>query len=366
MRRAGLFGNAYDGTRVFLTGNTGFKGSWLHLWLEALGARVTGFSLAPPSEPFHFPLLDLDGPTVTGDIRDRAQLARAMAEARPDIVFHLAAQPLVRRSYTQAPETFETNVMGTVNLFEACRATPSVRAVVNITSDKCYEQLESPRGYVESDPMGGHDPYSCSKGCAELVTASYRRSFFAPSQPPVLLSSVRAGNVIGGGDWGEDRLIPDMMRAAAQNRECVIRSPLSVRPWQHVLEPLCGYLMLGRRLLNGETVFADGWNFGPANNSFLTVVEVAEAVAAHWPAARHRASPPSNAPHEAAMLRLDTRKAQEELDWIPLWDTKRGITETARWYKAYYEDGEVLTRQQLETYVNEARQANRAWTENAE
>src|SRR5208283_3356263 len=266
-----MFGDVYTGKKVLITGHTGFKGSWLAMWLQELGANIVGYSLNPPSNPNHFDLLiqpsgpltlrPSDPPTlqsVIGDILDADKLFDTFQRYRPEIVFHMAAQPLVRYSYRNPVETFETNVMGTINVFEACRNTDSVRAVVNVTSDKCYENREWVWGYHENDPMGGYDPYSASKGCAELITASYRRSFFN-AEASALLASARAGNVVGGGDWADDRLIHDIMRAVSNNEKVIIRNPGHTRPWQHVLEPLSGYLMLGQKLLEARQEFAEGW-----------------------------------------------------------------------------------------------------------
>ncbi len=264
-----LFGGAYAGRTALVTGHTGFKGSWLALWLEELGCRVVGYSLPPPTEPNHFGLLSLRCRSEAGDVRDRARLAAVVRECRPDVVFHLAAQPLVRRSYREPAETFEANALGTVSVLEACRATP-VKAVVSVTTDKVYENREWCWGYREADPLGGFDPYSCSKACAELIAACYRGSFFNPAEygrsHRTLVATARAGNVIGGGDWAEDRLVPDLARAAAAGRPLALRNPASVRPWQHVLEPLAGYLLLGQRLLEGDARCAEAWNFGPGED----------------------------------------------------------------------------------------------------
>jgi len=285
-----MFNNIYKNKKVLITGHTGFKGSWLALWLKELGAEVIGYALKPPTTPSHYELLtqqptdNLNIISIEGDIRNYIKLNEIFQSYKPEIVFHLAAQPLVRYSYINPVETFETNVMGTINVFEACRNCESVRAIVNITSDKCYENKEWVWGYRESDPMGGYDPYSASKGCAELVTSAYRNSFFTPSYPltdsppRVLLASARAGNVIGGGDWADDRLIPDIMRATAKNESVIIRNPKATRPWQHVLEPLSGYLLLGQKLLEGRKEFAGGWNFGPDDESNITVENLIENI----------------------------------------------------------------------------------------
>ena len=277
-----LFGGIYKGKKVLLTGHTGFKGSWLALWLHKMGADVVGIALPAPTSPNHLELLNLNITSEMIDIRDAKAINKAFQKHQPEIVFHLAAQPLVRYSYENPHETFETNVMGTINIYEAVRNCSSVEVIVNITSDKCYDNKEWIWGYRENDAMGGYDPYSASKGCAELVTASYRNSFFNldsyGKSHNVLLASCRAGNVIGGGDWADDRLIPDIMRAVDKNETVTIRSPHATRPWQHVLEPLSGYLLVGQKLLEGKKEFADGWNFGPSDEGSISVKEVVEHI----------------------------------------------------------------------------------------
>ncbi|MGH8555996.1 MAG: CDP-glucose 4,6-dehydratase, partial [Methylococcales bacterium] len=277
-----LFGDCYRGRRVLLTGHTGFKGSWLALWLRHLGAEVTGLALAPATTPNHWDMLGLDISEHRIDIRDAGAMQRAALEARPNIVFHLAAQPLVRRSYRDPLETWSTNVMGTANLLEACRKISGLQTIVAVTTDKCYLNQEWPWGYRETDPLGGHDPYSASKAGAELVAASYRASFFHGENTP-LLATARAGNVIGGGDWLEDRLVPDLIRALTKNETLEIRSPGATRPWQHVLDSLSGYLLLGQKLLECRQDFAEAWNFGPDPESNRTVAEVLAGLSKHWP-----------------------------------------------------------------------------------
>jgi len=276
----------------------------------------------------------------------RKTLEKIFRDFKPDMVFHLAAQPLVRASYRDPVETWSTNVMGTLNVFEACRKTESVRAVINVTSDKCYENREWERGYREDDAMGGHDPYSASKGCSELLTASYRNSYFNNvaygTKHQTLLASCRAGNVIGGGDWAEDRLIPDIMRAVAADRPVGIRNPHATRPWQHVLEPLGGYLRVGQQLLEGKPEFATGWNFGPADDADLSVREVVENIKRHWDRIETRVAQIADAPHEAHLLKLDCTKAREQLNWHPVWSSQTTFEDTVSWYRRFYEDGEIL------------------------
>ncbi|MGH8497910.1 MAG: CDP-glucose 4,6-dehydratase, partial [Methylococcales bacterium] len=312
-----LFADCYQGCRVLLTGHTGFKGSWLALWLQHLGAQITGLALPPETTPNHWDLLELDIPEYRIDIRDIQAVEQAMWKIQPEMVFHLAAQPLVRRSYRDPLATWSTNVMGTANLLEACRKIPGLKASVVVTTDKCYENQEWPWGYRETDRLGGHDPYSASKAAAELVLASYRSSFFN-GRDCALLATARAGNVIGGGDWSEDRLIPDLIRALTMNETLEIRSPGATRPWQHVLESLSGYLLLGQKLLEGRQDFAEAWNFGPDPESNRTVAEVLAGLSKHWPelAWRSVANPEH---HEANWLYLDSAKSKTRLGWRPVW-----------------------------------------------
>ena len=327
-------GEFWRGKRVLITGHTGFKGGWLALWLKALGAEVSGYALAPDTSPGFFEAARLRSAGIKhrlGDIRDLADLRGAFQEDRPEVVFHLAAQSLVRRSYTEPVETYATNVMGTVNLLEAVRHEPSARAVVVVTSDKCYENRERAEGYRESEPMGGRDPYSSSKGCAELVTAAYRASYF---EQGVAVASVRAGNVIGGGDWACDRLIPDVCRAATAKRPVRIRNPGAVRPWQHVLEPLGGYLQLAQRLYTDGARFAQAWNFGPADRDARPVAEVLDRVMALWGDGLRWEPDCGDQPHEAGLLRVDSSKARGELGWRPRMDLDQALKWTVDWYKA--------------------------------
>ena len=335
------FRNTYKNKKVLITGHTGFKGSWLSLWLTELGANVIGYSLEPPTEPNLFESVNLKDKIthIIGDVRDEKHLTAIFEKYLPEFVFHLAAQPLVRISYKEPKLTYETNVMGTVNVLEAVRKTKSVRVCVIITSDKCYENKEWVYGYRETDPMGGYDPYSSSKGCAELVTSAYRKSFFNPEDygknHNVALSSVRAGNVIGGGDWGEDRLIPDCVRALSQNKAIVIRNPQATRPWQYILEPLAGYLLLGALMHEGGTKYSSAWNFGPNGESIITVEELVKLVIKHWGSGNYTMDT-STHPHEAGLLKLDASKARALLGWKPIYDVYEAVEKTINWYKNFY------------------------------
>jgi len=360
-----LFSGIYQDRNVLITGHTGFKGSWLAFWLGNMGAKVCGYSLATDTDPNHYSLLTLGTHSIIADIRNFQELTKCFQVFQPEIVFHLAAQALVRRSYRNPFETFETNVMGTVNVLEACRIADSVRAVVIVTSDKCYQNNEWEWGYRESDPMGGHDPYSASKGCAELVTAAYRDSFFsknteAKNQP--LIATVRAGNVIGGGDWAEDRLIPDIARAASRKETVKIRNPKATRPWQHVLEPLSGYLMLGQRLLEGSRAFANAWNFGPSDNDTLSVRKVLERIQIHWKGLDFIFEPNEVQLHEAGLLKLDSSRARQRLGWRPVWDCAQALEQTAKWYQAFYDQGLVSTGDDLAAYIEAARARELLWS----
>ena len=343
----------WAGRRVLVTGHTGFKGSWLSLWLNAMGAEVTGFALAPPTEPSLFEAARIAGMVrhVEGDVRDLAAVRAVVETARPEAVFHLAAQPLVRLSYVEPVETYAINVMGTVNLLEAARRTPGVKAIVCVTSDKCYENREWIWPYRESDPMGGHDPYSSSKGAAELVVSAWRRSFLAESGP--LLASVRAGNVIGGGDWAADRLLPDLVRAFEAGVAPLIRAPDAVRPWQHVLEALGGYLMIAERLLAGETQFADAWNFGPSDEDARPVSWIVERMRAALGGGAVEALPDAGPrPHEAGLLRLDCSKARAALGWRPSLTLDQALDWIVSWHKAVAggADARAVTCAQIAAY----------------
>jgi len=359
-----LFSNVYRGRRALVTGHTGFKGAWLALWLQELGAEVSGIALNPETKPSHWNLLALDIDDRRLDIRDADALAVAIKSVRPEIVFHLAAQPLVRRSYREPLETWSTNVMGTANVLEACRQCDSVRAIVAVTTDKCYENQEWSWGYRECDRLGGHDPYSASKAGAELVAASYRKSFFATGGGP-LLATARAGNVIGGGDWSADRLIPDLVRAVGDGVSLEIRSPGATRPWQHVLESLSGYLQLGQRLLQGEAAFAKAWNFGPAPDGNRSVAEVLGILSRYWPQSRwHLTGQPQ--PHEATLLYLDSAMANTELKWSPVWSLEESLAATAGWYGEWLEHRTLATRRQLVKFTACAEAKGIAWAQSRE
>jgi CDP-glucose 4,6-dehydratase len=336
-------GVSFAARSVFLTGHTGFKGSWLALWLSELGAKVAGFSLPPPTQPSNFEVSKVAerlARHIVGDIRDRQALAAAVREARPDLVIHIAAQPLVRESYLQPVETFETNVIGTVNLLEAVRALDGPCQVLVVTSDKCYENLDQLWGYRETDRMGGRDPYSASKGAAELAVKAYRDSFFPPAELArhgKKIASVRAGNVIGGGDWAKDRLVVDLVQAFAAGEPAVLRNPSATRPWQHVLDALHGYLVLAARMRQDDAAWlCDGWNFGPDEGAEWPVERLAVSLCEAWPGARYQAAPVSPALHEARVLRLDSSKARQLLGWRPRWSTPEAALHTIAWYRRYY------------------------------
>ncbi|MDR0646180.1 MAG: CDP-glucose 4,6-dehydratase [Elusimicrobiota bacterium] len=345
-----MFNNIYKGKRVLLTGHTGFKGGWLALWLKTLGAQVAGYSLPPNTNPSFFEVLKIDSKikSVFGDILDVKELEKVFSEVKPQIVFHLAAQPLVRLSYAEPVLTYKTNVIGTLNMFEAARKCSGVKAFVNITTDKCYENKEIRRGYKETDPMGGYDMYSSSKGCSEILSSSYRRSFLKTGYA---LATARAGNVIGGGDWALDRLVPDCIKSINENQTVEIRNPLAIRPWQHVLEPLSGYLLLGQKLLEEREKFAEGFNFGPEKNSVYSVAEVAKKIIKYYGKGEILVHKRDNL-HEAGLLTLNINKAKKRLGWAPSWNTERTIKNTVKWYKDFYDGKNIegLTFAQIKEY----------------
>ena len=348
----------YAGKNVFVTGHTGFKGSWLCLWLTMLGAKVTAFSRAPDTNPNHFEMLTPDYDSVIGDIRDADLVNKTVDTCKPEVVFHLAAQPSVLYSYQHPLETFASNVSGTANVLDACRQSSSVRSIVIITTDKCYKNKEWLWGYREHDELGGFDPYSASKACSELVTASFRDSFFPVSEygdsHEKLVASVRAGNVIGGGDWVADRLVTDIMKFANAKKPTLLRNPYSVRPWQHVLEPLNGYLLLGSKLHQGEVELAGPFNFGPDSADQLDVLTVARTLQGYWSDIEYTLAEVEQKQHEAKLLRLDCTKSREVLGWRPVWTGETMFAKTAEWYREFYREGKLLSEQQLKEYTLQA------------
>ncbi len=347
----------WKGKNVFLTGHTGFKGGWLSLWLASMGAKVTGYALAPNTSPNLFDVLAIDSlieKSHIADIRDLASLQNTLSKAKPDVLIHMAAQPLVRYSYTNPVETYSTNVMGTVHVLESMRAIDSVRASVVVTTDKCYENKEWAWGYRENEPMGGYDPYSSSKGCAELVTSAYRQSYFSNSNSTNKVASARAGNVIGGGDWSEDRLIPDAIKAFEANKPLIIRNPLATRPWQHVLEPLSGYLILAQALYDQGSPFASGWNFGPCDEDSRPVQEVVDLLISSWGYSASWEKEGSEHPHEASLLKLDCSKARTQLGWIPKWNLETATQKIVQWQRAYQakENMQEVSLSQINDYMS--------------
>jgi len=354
--------NLLKGRNVLVTGNTGFMGSWLSAWLLSFGAKVTGYALDPPTQPSMFEVTGL-GKRMTcerGDINDLNHLRDAMRRSEADVVFHLAAQPLVRRSYSEPILTFDTNVVGTAKVLESVRVTPSVKSCVCITSDKCYENREWVHGYRENDPMGGRDPYSASKGAAELIISSYRDSYFnlgSEGRRRVGVASARAGNVIGGGDWAEDRIVPDCIRSLSARRSIQVRNPSAIRPWQHVLEPLAGYLLLASRLLGEPDHYSSSWNFGPNAEDHVPVSQLVQLITNEWGEGEMEVLSRPNQPHEAGTLRLDCTKAQTGLGWYPVLPLKESVRMTVEWYKAYQEEPSKLwdiTLRQIDRYLQKA------------
>lgn len=345
----------WKGKRVFLTGHTGFKGSWTALWLQSLGAIVKGYSLQPPTQPslFYEAKVDEDMVSEIGNINDLTTLKSSMTEFNPDVLLHMAAQPLVRLSYKEPIETYMTNVIGTANVLESARACPNLKAIVSITTDKCYENKEWAWGYRENEPMGGHDPYSSSKGCAELVTSAYRRSFFNTNDT-AFLASGRAGNVIGGGDWAADRLIPDILRAFEKEESVIIRNPLSTRPWQHVLEPISGYLVLAENLYTKGETFAEGWNFGPKDDDCKSVGWILDKMVAKWGEGAQWELDKNNNPHEAGFLKLDCSKAAQRLHWNPQWNLNKTLDLIINWHQNWLSGKNIKQQclQEIASYQN--------------
>ena len=347
----------WQGKKVFITGYSGFKGSWLCLWLHSLGSRLSGYALTPPTCPSLFEVARIGalGEFVTGDVRNADTLQSVMLQANPDVVFHLAAQPLVLDSYRDPVGTYATNVMGTVNLLEAARHCTSIKSIVNVTTDKCYENKEWVWGYREQDPLGGYDPYSSSKSCSELVTAAYRSSFFSPSayaQHGVAVATARAGNVFGGGDWAANRLVPDILRAFIAGNPAILRNPHSIRPWQHVLEPLGGYLLLAEKLFSEGASYAESWNFGPKDVDARPVEWLARKLCEVWGNGATFEIQPISQPHEANYLKLDCSKAATRLGWQPRWDLRQGLEHVVEWTKAYQAGADMrqVSLRQIQTY----------------
>ena len=346
--------NFWSDRSVFITGHTGFKGGWLSFWLSQMGAKVHGYSLEPPTTPNFFTVCNLEKhleSSTIGNILDFHHLHKALDQTSPEVVFHLAAQPLVRESYDSPLATLETNVIGTANVMEACRSVPSIKTIVNITTDKCYENKEWSWPYRENDRLGGHDPYSASKACAEITAAAYRDSFLTDAN--MNLASVRAGNVIGGGDWAADRLIPDFLRALDIGEILTIRSPNAVRPWQHVLEPLSGYLMLSEKLFSEGNTFAEAWNFGPNDDDAKSVSWIVNQLCDRTPGAKWQTDN-AQQPHEAGLLKLDSSKAKTKLGWNPRWNLEMALNKTIEWHQAWRkgDDMAAFTSAQLQAYIN--------------
>lgn len=366
-----LFCGIFKGKNVLVTGHTGFKGAWLSLWLKELGARVIGYSLPPPTTPSLFETIKLNEhiDSIIGNILDYGHLTSVLEEYQPEIVFHLAAQPLVRLSYEEPKLTYETNVMGTINVLEAIKGCKSTRAGIIITSDKCYENKEWEYAYRENDALGGYDPYSSSKACAEIVTAAYRNSFFNPetyNEHKVSIASVRAGNVIGGGDWGLDRIVPDIIRAIRANKPVILRNPQAIRPWQHVLEPLSGYLHLASLMCQDAKKYSSAWNFGPEHQGHVTVQQLAEEIIARWENGTWHPANNQIQLHEANYLSLDCTKSNNILQWYPVYRLDETIDATVRWYQDYYENNSDMypfTMGQISSYIEKARKRNLIWTQ---
>lgn len=359
-----LFDGVYNGKTVLITGHTGFKGSWLSIWLKEIGAKVVGYGLDPHTENDNFVVTGLENKIIDirGDIRDEFKLQQVFDKYKPEIVFHLAAQPLVRLSYENPKETYEINVMGTLNVLECIRKSEDVKVGVMITTDKCYENKEQIWPYREDDPMGGYDPYSSSKGCCELLISSYRNSFMNPKdydKHGKAIASVRAGNVIGGGDWSKDRIVPDCIRALMESKYIEIRNPNAIRPWQHVLEPLSGYLLLASKMYQDGVSYCSGWNFGPEVQSIVKVENIAQSIIEAWPSGKWINVSSKDKPHEAKLLSLDITKVKNYLKWNPIWNIKDCVNYTVDWYKNFIDNKDMYSfcKQQIVTYVNRVSQS---------
>lgn len=354
-----MFSNIYKGKKVLITGHTGFKGSWLSIWLNLMGAKVIGYALEPYTDRDNFVITKLEDKIthILGDVRVYQNLLNVFNKYEPDFVFHLAAQPLVRESYLNPKETYDVNIVGTVNVLECCRLTESVKVIINVTTDKCYENKEWIWGYRENDRLGGYDPYSSSKAGSEMVTAAYRQSFFNPgkvSENGKGLASVRAGNVIGGGDWQKDRLIPDCIGALENNEPVIIRNPSAIRPWQHVLEPLSGYLILAEKMFENPGQFCEAWNFGPEEESMKSVGEITDLIIKNWRKGSWQSQSEKNAPHETGILKLDISKAKMLFKWKPVWNIEKAVKKTIEWYNSYKEkDMYHFCKEQIKMYMGD-------------
>lgn len=354
-----MFNQFYQGKKVLVTGHTGFKGSWLVLWLKQLGAEIGGLSLDPQTSSSHWDLLGIkDVVDYRVNLKDARTVEKIITEYAPEIIFHLAAQPLVRYSYVHPDETFSTNVMGLIHVLEAARKTPSVKIIINATTDKVYAENNSHDAYIEGSPLGGHDPYSSSKACAELISECWRKSYFNAPESSIKIATARAGNVIGGGDWADDRLVPDLIRATLSQQVLIIRNPHSIRPWQHVLEPLSGYLRLAQ-LLDRDQDLSKGWNFGPEISGEVSVNYLIEGLSQYWEKPVIRYEPSSQ--HEAAILRLDANAAKSELGWKPVWNIDETLQRTIHWYKHFYLSNKIKSLEDLDAYILQAQQQQLEW-----
>jgi len=349
----------YSGKKILITGHTGFKGSWLLAWMMESGADVCGFSLAPSTEPNHFKLQNFSFKNHFGNINSEQAFKMVLDSFQPQIVFHLAAQSLVGYAYQNPVETVETNVLGTIKILQACRNCNSVKAFVCVTSDKVYRISDPPKNYSEEDELGGSEIYSASKSSAEILVSAFRKSFLHDSS--LLVATVRAGNVIGGGDWSEDRLIPDLVRAAALGQKAIIRNPSHIRPWQHVLDALSGYLIVGQKLFEGDAAIAGAWNFGPVGEKEFSVDEIVKASAAQWKKIQLQYEGHGKQFGETRTLFIDSNKSVQQLKWKPVWSTLEGLEKTIGWYRGFYEEGKIITTQQLSEYITAARQKDLAW-----